>query len=123
MPSMTCTITDHTAAAASLAQLAFAATAPTGYTVLKSDVQGQIGGYATGPTAIDYLAIQASYGNGGGHVYVGGSSTANDGTNQARDMLAGDVKEYQKGTYPSIVLSQIFVRTNTDNSVFNVEWQ
>jgi hypothetical protein len=123
MPSMTVTVTDYTAAGASLADLAFGASTPTGYTVTKSDVEGNIGGNSTGPTSVDYLAIQASYTNGGTKVYEGGSQVANDGTNQARELLAGDIKEYQKGTYPTIVLGQIYVRASASDAIFNVEWQ
>jgi len=119
MPSMTITITDTTQAVQNLYTLAFTSPAPTGYTVVLNDVSASLPGIAT----LDYLAISASYSNGGNIGYVGGSKTKADGSNQARELAAGDVLQYQKGYSPTISLQSIYLSASANTTKFNVEWQ
>lgn len=112
----TITITDKTATPKNLYQLLYGGT-QAGYTVVSSEVADNL------PTAasVNFISIQASYGNGGAKVYVGGSKVANDGTNQGRELIAGDIHQYQQGYMPAS-LNSVYLATDTNDSVVNVEF-
>lgn len=112
----TITIVDKTATAKNLYQLLYGG-AQTGYTVVSSDTGDNLPSAA----GVNFISIQASYGNGGAKVYVGGSKVANDGTNQGRELLAGDIHQYQQGFMPAN-LNSIYLMTDTNDSVVNVEF-
>lgn len=93
--------------------------------------QGNLTGYTVVPTTgimpaltaianVSYLSIQASYKNGSIVLYKGDENTANDGSRQGKEMLAGDTDVSQAYPY-SVNLNEIFVRASANGGVFNVE--
>jgi len=115
MPCATITITDHTATAVDLFRLLGKGSA-TGYTVSPST--------GLAPTTfigcVAYLSIQSDPKNASAKVFKGDENTANDGTRQGKTMLAGDVDVAQSNPYTTH-LGEIYLRTDTDNTVINVE--
>lgn len=120
MPSMTVTITDNTQPARSLEDLAVNGSGA-GYTVAGGYVFAAGAPKVVPAASVCYLAIQASYGNGGNYIYKGDSNVANDGTNQARELLAGSTDIAEAVQY-AVNMNTIYVRGNGNSIKFNVEW-
>ena len=129
MPCATITLTDKTKPPASILALlsqsfqpqAFPSgntqTGVPGYSVVASGAGhgfAQVGGVA-------YLSIQFSVQNSGMVGYVGDESVANNGTNQGKELLPGDVDVHQADEY-TVHLGEIFITANTNLAVFNIEY-
>ena len=111
----TVTITDHTAAGRSIADL----------------VQNGSGtGYTVAPTKkfpllmaskVSYLSIQASAANGASTViYKGDENTANDGSCQGKELAPGVIDVIQ-GIEIAVHLGEVYCRASADSLKFNVE--
>ena len=111
----TITLTDYTAAAQSLLTL-LGKGSQTGYTVAPAAGSGEL----QTPGQCVYLSIQSSPSNGATVVYKGDSSTANDGSRQAKELLAGDVDVMQAAPYV-VHLGEVFIRASANNAKVNVE--
>jgi hypothetical protein len=112
--SITVTISDHTAPAQDIATL-FKKGSQTGYTVAPATgYPGQLI-----PTTFGYVSIQAGVGNGSGKIFVGDANTANDGSQQGLVLAAGN--GWDRDLESNRVVAQgLYVRTDTDDSTFNV---
>jgi hypothetical protein len=129
MPCATITLTDKTQKAASLQTLlgqsmqpqAFPSgntlTGVPGYSVV---VTGAGRGFEL-QSGVAYLSIQFSVQNSGMTGYIGDENVANNGTQQGKELLPGDVDVHQAYSY-SVHLGEIFIMANTNNAIFNVEW-
>jgi|SRR5271157_984135 len=112
----TITVADYTKPAQNLFNLLSQGNL-TGYTVVPS---GGVMPALTAIASVSYLSIQASYKNGSVVIYKGDENTANDGTRQGKEMLAGDTDVGQAYPY-TVNLNEIFIRASANGGIVNVE--
>ncbi len=129
MPCATITVTDKTKTPASLQTLLGQSMQPqanpsgntltgvAGYSVV---VTGAGRGFEL-QSAVAYLSIQFSVQNSGMIGYIGDENVANNGTQQGKELLPGDVDVHQAYSY-SVHLGEVFITANTNNAIFSIEW-
>jgi hypothetical protein len=117
MPFFTVTITDTTQTPQSIYNLLTKPNLP-GYTVVPAVAANP--NVPTLTASVTYLSIQASYGNGGTVVYKGDQGVKNDGTRQAKELIAGDTDVQQAVQY-SVNLNLIYLTASANGAKVNVE--
>lgn len=117
MPVATITITDVTQKPQNLYDLMTKPNLP-GYSVVPAPAANPNVPILT--ASVNYLSIQASYTNTSQIVYKGDQGVKNDGSRQAKELLAGDTDVQQAVQY-SVNLNLIYVTASANGAKVNVE--